>query len=233
MTNFATLAAQFDPHYALQTRKLDHYIEAANAKYDIARFNADAAIQREHVRGGYEMDKEHFRANRDDARQNKAIDAQYDIERMRGETSTAVERMRGENNTSLAQLEHENAIVRMEKDLQNHVSKIGVDSGVLAVQKLIDQDNSKRASLLDQIEARSNLRGEVFKMLSGAIIQEKLAQKQHARDMEKLEKERAMNRADEYSKSLVLYLTNLIDTGNMQAAKDEIDRLVNEWERLV
>ena len=141
--------------------------------------------------------------------------------------------MRGENNTSLAQLEHENAIVRMEKDLQNHVSKIGVDSGVLAVQKLIDQDNSKRASLMDQIEARANLRGEVFKMLSGAIIQEKLAQKQHARDMEKLEKESALRRADDYAKGVALYLTNLIDTGNMQAAKDEVDRLVKEWDSLV
>ena len=43
-----------------------------------------------------------------------------------------------------------------------------------------------------QMEARANLRGDIFKTLSGAIIQEKLAQKQHARDMERLEKERAM-----------------------------------------
>ena len=88
-----------------------------------------------------------------------------------------------------------------------------------------------------QMEARANLRGDIFKTLSGAIIQEKLSQKQHARDMERLEKEsalrRAEQRADEYANGLALYLKSLIDAGNMQAAKDEVDRLVKEWDSLV
>jgi hypothetical protein len=49
----------------------------------------------------------------------------------------------------------------------------------------MDEDNKRRASMLAGMAERSQLRGEVFKMLAGAIIQEKLAQKQHARDMEK------------------------------------------------
>lgn len=227
MTNFATLTARLDPKYALRARELEQNIYA---KFELEKYSNDAAMQREHVRGGYDIERESIRANREDSRNEKSINAQYDIERMRGENSTSVERMRGENNLSITRVEHENAIIRMENDLRNHITRAGVDSGILAVHKLMDEDASRRKSLTHQIEQRSQLRGEVFKLLAGAVIQEKLAQKQHARDLEKMEKESALRRADAYWSNLCGYILALMDKGKEQAAKDEIDRLVKQWE---
>jgi len=76
---------------------------------------------------------------------------------------------------------------------------------------------------------RSQLRGEVFKMLAGAIIQEKLAQKQHARDMEKMTHESDLKKSEQYFSSVCSYLSQLLDSSKEQEAKAEIDRLIEEW----
>lgn len=220
------LLSRFDQQTRLQLQKMEY---EARTKYQLVDYEAHSAMQREHVRGGYEIDRqkirdnaaydrERFKSDREDSRQDRAIGAQFDLERTRGE-----------NNLSLARAEHENALDRMEEDLLNHITRAGVDSGILATHKIIDEDTGRRQSLMRQMEARSQLRGEVFKMLAGAIIQEKLAQKQHVRDMEKLEKESANRRADTYIHNVSSYLTGLLDKGRKREAKQEVDRLLDEW----
>lgn len=95
--------------------------------------------------------------------------------------------------------------------------------------KLLDEDNRCRASLHLQIEERSKLRGEVFKMLADAVIQEKLAQRQHARDLELRQVDSENRKAEAYWNSVCAYLSGLMDTGKTDVATREIDRLLIEW----
>jgi hypothetical protein len=215
MTNFANIMARLDPNNAMRSQEFERkfYAEA-----QIARFKADSDMSREHVRANAAYDRERFKADREDSRQDKAIGAQFDLERTRGE-----------NSLSLARAEHENALERMEEDLRNHIARAGVDSGILATHKLIDEDTGRRQSLMRQIEARSQLRGDVFKMLAGAVIQEKLAQKQHLREMGKLKVNSDLRRA-EYMENLTYHLENLANQGRENEAKECVKKTIAGWE---
>jgi hypothetical protein len=215
MTNFANIMARLDPNNAMRSREFEQkfYAEA-----QIARFKADSDMSREHVRVNAAYDRERFKADREDSRQDRAIGAQFDLERTRGE-----------NSLSLARAEHENALERMEEDLRNHIARAGVDSGILATHKLIDEDTGRRQSLMRQIEARSQLRGDVFKMLAGAVIQEKLAQRQHLREMEKLKTTSDLRRA-EYMENLTNHLENLVKQGREKEAKECVKKTIAGWE---
>lgn len=228
MSNLISLASRFDPQYAMRTRELEQKIYS---QYELARYNADSAMEREHVKGGYELnrqvkrdeaafEREAFKEDRADLRQEREISGQASLEQARGANSIA-----------LSKFEHENLLSRMEDDLLNHLTKAGGDSGILATHKIIDEDVSRRQSLMRQMEARTQLRGEVFKMIAGAVIQEKLAQKQHLRDMERIQKDSENRRADAYIANVSQYLTLLLDKGREQEARQEVDRLVAEWGR--
>jgi hypothetical protein len=249
MTNIVSLLTQFDPHYQLQANKLEHEIRA---KYDISRYNNESALSREHVRGGYAMDREQFKAGREDERLNQTINAQTTLEKFRGETTLGVARLHSENNITvekmrgdnskeiehlrgetaltLSSAEHKNIIARMEEDLRSHITKSSFDSGVSSVHKLMDEDNKKRASLISQIEARSLLRGRITEKLIDAVIDVKVTRMKHDLEIKRMEKESELRRVDAYWNMLVSYLLALMNKGQEQEAKGEIDRLLEQWQ---
>jgi hypothetical protein len=259
MMNLAQWMAERDPHYIQKSRALEMEIRA---KYDIANYNNQTALDREHIRGRYTVDRqnlanqnardlEEFKAHKEDARLDKTIGAQttleklrgdsalgvarlqgennLTIENMRGENARGVEQLRGENSLALSNTEHKNAIARMEEDLRGQIAKAGFDSGVLAVHTTIAEDNKKRTTLIAQMEARTALRSRVQEKLIDAVIKEKLAQKQHARDMERLDKESELRRFETFWNSLSGFIMGLYQQGKQDEARAEIDRQLERW----
>lgn len=113
--------------------------------------------------------------------------------------------------------------------LQQRLLASGFSTGALASRPLIDDERHQRKLLLEQMAVRSQLRSEVFKKLADAVIQEKLAQKQHARDLELLAARPKQKSAEQYFSDLCAYLSQLLDTAKPQEAEEEIDRLFEEW----
>lgn len=251
--------AERDPHYLQKMRLAEMQ---TRAQYDIAGFNGQNALEREHIRGRYAVDRqnmanqnarelEEFKAHKEDDRLDKTIGAQatleklrgdsalgvarlhsensLTIENMRGDNARGVELLRGENSLALINTEHKNAIARMEDDLKNQLAKAGFDSGVLAVHKTIDEDSKKRNTLIAQMEARTVLRSAVQEKLIDAVIKEKLAQKQHARDMERLEKESELRRFETFWSSFSGFVMSLYQQGKQDEARAAIDRQLEQW----
>lgn len=168
------------------------------------------------------------------------VQAQYAIEEYRAEKQMEAarfqsyeadrrERQRAEESRDTERIRGENRIREMELDLDHRMRILGVTSFIDTTSKIQDERGSTRQHLMRQFEERSKLRGDVFKMLAGAVIQEKLAQKQHARDMERIKLEGQQRRASSYLDSLATYLNRMIESGQERRAQDEIDRLSRDW----
>ena len=258
--SLAQFIANHDPQYVQKARLTEMQVRA---QYDIAGHNNQTALDREHIRGRYSVDRqnmanqnarelEEFKSNKEDVRLDKTIGAQTSLEKirgdsalgvarlqgennvtienMRGENARGVEQLRGENSLALSNVEHKNIIARMEEDLRNQITKAGFDSGVLAVHKTIEEDNKKRNTLIAQIEARTALRSRVQEKLIDAVIKEKLAQKQHARDMERLEKESELRRFETFWSSFSGFIMSLYQQGKQDEARAAIDRQLEQWQ---
>jgi hypothetical protein len=211
-TNLATLQARLDPHYQLKMQQLQASVQGE-------QYRAQSAMEREHVKANAAMERERFRAGEAWQQANHLANREDQREQARGQT--AIE---------LSKQEHGQRLAEMQADLENHARMAGIESNLLAVHKILDEDNNRRASLNRQLEDRSKLRGEVFKMLAGAVIQEKLAQRQHAREKELRQVDHENRKAESYWNSVCAYLSALIDTGKTDAAKGEIDRLLATWQ---
>lgn len=248
MMNLATWMAERDPQYLQKIRLAEMQ---TRAQYDIAGYTNQTALDREHIRGRYTVDRqnmanqatrevEEFKAHKEDARLDKTINAQTALEKSRGEsalgvarlqteTSVTLENMRGANSISLSNTEHKNALLRMEEDLRGQIARAGFDSGILAVHRTIEEDNKKRTTLIAQTEARSALRARVQEKLIDAVITEKLAQKQHARDMEKLEKESELKRFETFWSAFTGFVLGLYQQGKQDEARAAIDAQIEQW----
>lgn len=191
-----------------------------------------AEMQREQFKANADMNREEFRAGKEDARLERQIHHQKEMEKERNQGALSVEETRGKNNIELANFDRQTMLEKMELELRNSIFKSGFDSGTLTVQKMIDEDTARRASLTKQFEERSQLRGEVFKMLAGAIIQEKLAQKAHQRELEKMQTQSILQRTERYLESLCAYLLQVNKEQGERATKSEIDRVIGEWEAM-
>lgn len=233
MANLAELMLRFDPHYQLKLQQIQQsaYNEQyrASANMERERFKASEEWQRVQYKAGEEWRQAQYKAEQENQRMQTMFAREDQREEMRGKNALAVEEARGRNALNLAGYEHQNKLAQMQADLENRLTASGFESGILAMQKLIDEDNHRRASLLKQIEERSQLRSKVTKMLAGAIIQEKLAQKQHQRDLEKMSHESNLKQAEMYFSGVCGYLWKLLDASKEQEAKDEIDRLHEAW----
>ncbi|NHZ66631.1 hypothetical protein [Massilia genomosp. 1] len=247
--NAMELISKFNPSHNLEMQKLYTTIQA---KVGVSKIDNEAALHREHVKAGYEidrqkvredgaMDRERFKGNREDERLEKTISAQFEMEEMRGKGALDVERLRGENNVSVTNLHHsnnlalsreeqKNVITRMELELRNQIQKSGFDSGVLAVHKLIDEDNKRRASLTTQMELRSSLRAKIQEKIVDAVIDVRVSRMKHDLEVKRMEKQSELGQADTYFNMVTGYVLALLNKGKEQEAKDEIDRLVRQWE---
>jgi hypothetical protein len=211
-TNLATLSARLDPHYQLKMQQLQASVQGE-------QYRAQSAMEREHVKANALMERERFRAN--ESWQQMQNQANRDDQR---------EQARGQTALDLSKQEHAQRLREMQADLENRARMAGIESNLLAVHKILDEDNNRRASLHRQLEDRSKLRGEVFKMLAGAVIQEKLAQRQHEREKELRTIDHDNRKAESYWNGVCAYLSTLLDQGKTDAAKGEIDQLLGSWQ---
>ena len=193
------------------------------------QYKAGEEWRKTQYKAGEEWRLTQYKTEQENQRLQKTLDREDQREAIRGQNAIAVEEMRGRNDLNLANNEHGNRLLQMQADLEHRMTMAGFESGILATQKIMDEDNKRRENLLATIGARSQLRGEVTKMLAGAIIQEKLAQKQHARDMEKMTHESDLKKSEQYFLTVCAYLGQLLDASKEQEAKAEIDRLFEEW----
>ena len=177
------------------------------AKMGVLREKVQAQYEIERYRGERQMEVARFQAYEAEKRERERTDGARDAERIRGA----------------------NRIQEMELDLDHRMRLMGAESLTATTQKVLDEHTSTRQHLMRQIEERSKIRGDVFKMLAGAVIQEKLAQRQHTRDMERIKAEGEQRRASSYLDSLSVYLTRMIDSGQEAKAREEIDRLSSAW----
>jgi hypothetical protein len=152
-----------------------------------------------------------------------------DVARFNAYESERRDRDRAANDRDTERIRGENRIAEMELDLDHRLRTMSADAALLTTQKILDEQTESRAHFMRQLEERSKLRSDVFKMLAGAVIQEKLAQRQHARDLAKIKAEGAERRSHAYLDTLAGYLGRMIESGEENRARDEIDRLAREW----
>ena len=242
--NLASLQVHFDPQYQQKLRELEFRAQAeqyrASEAMERERFKANADMNREYVKNNAAMERERFKA---EANQNLgAAKAQAEMAKEQFSASEAWkrttleadreddrERLKARHALELEHEKHMHRLDEMQMELNNRARLMGVELGIATVQKLMDEDTKRRASLNQQFEQRSNLRSEVFKMLAGAVIQEKLAQRQHQRDMEMATHQSELRRAEHYWNSVFSYLGKLVEANHLETAKAEIDHLLDEW----
>lgn len=208
-----------------QERKFDHDVKIQDKK-------TSAEMQKEQFKASEAMNREQFKAEREDNRLSRQFDHQKEMEKSKLFGALETERVKGENSLRLAQFDRQTMFEKMELDLRNSILKSGFDLSISTIQNIMGEDTAKRTSLTKQFEERSRLRGDVFKMLAGAIIQEKLAQKQHQRDLEKMEKQSILQRTEQYLESFCAYLIQVNKEQGERATKSEIDRVIGEWEAM-
>ena len=192
--NFNDLVTSLDPQYRA---KISYLQEEMGVKAQFERFRANEAMNRESFRANEAMRREQYKAQEE----NQRMGQRYSYERQ------------------LEQQAHENRLLQLEENIKGSIFKAGFDLMADLVKKTADEDEQRRKHTQEQFTIRANLRADVFKMLAGAVIQEKLAQKQHERDKE--------NRVWAMTEA---YLLQTYKTAGEQATKREIDRIVDEWE---
>jgi hypothetical protein len=193
--NFNQLVTELDPTYRAKVNLLHDQL-TANAYME--RQKSDEAMRREQYKAGESMRREQYKSQEESNRLDRRFSFEERLERQA----------------------HENRLLQLEESIKGSILKAGFDLMADLVKKSADEDEQRRKHTQEQFTIRSNLRADVFKMLAGAVIQEKLAQKQHERDKE--------NRVWAMTEA---YLLQTYKTAGEQATKREIDRLVSEWEQ--
>lgn len=133
--------------------------------------------------------------------------------------------------SQLEQQNHENRLLQLEESIKGSILKSGFDLMADFVRKSAEEDAQRRRHTQEQLTIRTNLRADVFKMVMEAAIKEKLAQKQHQRDIELRELDHKHNQENRVWAMTEAYLLKTYETNGEQATKREIDKLVSEWER--
>jgi hypothetical protein len=103
------------------------------------------------------------------------------------------------------------------------------NTGLSVITTLMEENGKVRTSMLDRMKSSHNSRDKVHEMLAGALIQEKLAQKQHNRDLEKMQLASTLKQSEHYFQSICLRLSKLLDDSKEDKAKQEIAELHAMW----
>lgn len=253
--SLANLQLHFDPQYQQKLRELEFRAQAeqyraheamereqvrSRSEMERERFKADADLNREYVKSNAAMERERFKA-----------EANLGLEALKAQTAIAKEqfsateawkrttleadraddreRLKARHALDLEEEKHLHRLDEMQAELDKRARLMGIELSVSTVQKLMDEDAKRRASLNQQFEQRSQLRAEVFKMLASAVIQEKLAQRQHQRETAMATHQSELRRVEHYWNSVFAYLGKLVESNRMEAAKTEIDHLLGQW----
>jgi len=158
--------------------------------------------------------------------QNKLSQTQYQADR-----EDQREARKAQSAETLAKQTHEHQLERMQVELQNHIALAETTTKLSVITTLMEENGKGRTSMLARLENSHEVQDEVFKMLTGAVIQEKLAQKQHKRDMEKMQLASSLKQSEHYFQSICLRLSKLLDDSQEDKAKQEISRLYEMWDK--
>lgn len=209
--NPVELMARLEPEQQLQLFKIEQNIFLQEQRRQTA-----LELENHRSRNSWMLaDKEH---------QNKLAQTQYQADR---EDQRAA--MKGRDAVTLANTEHGNQLERMQVELQNHIALAEVTTKLSVITTLMEENGKVRTSTLARMEKSHEVRDEVFKMQVGAVIQEKLAQKQHRRDMEKMQLASSLKQSEHYFQSICLRLSKLLDDSKEDKAKQEIAELHAMW----
>ena len=124
---------------------------------------------------------------------------------------------------------HENQLERMRVEHQNDLALVKTNAQLSIPLKLMEEDGKVRTSMLDRMKDSHNSRDKVHEKLADAVIQEKQAQNKHKRDLEKMQLESSLKRAEQLFQSICLRLSKLLDDSQEDKAKQEIAKLHAMW----
>jgi hypothetical protein len=156
--------------------------------------------------------------------QNKLSEIQYQADREDQRVA-----MKGQTAAALADKNHENQLERMQVELQNQMTLAEHNTGLAVITTLMEENGKVRISALTRMEQSHMVRDEIFKMHTEALIQEKQAQKQHKRDLEKMQHESNLKQSEQFFQSICLRLSKLLDNSDEEKMKEEIAQLHAMW----
>lgn len=199
-TNLMQLSSMLDPQYASKMQYLQ-----AKLQSDQLVLQQRAQIEYDKMQNAREMERE--RREYEEVRAARQLETSREIESDK----------------------HEYRLVELETELTIQLKKMDADFHFQKLTSMETKQNDIFSSALRQMEQRSQLRNTVFQNLANAVITEKLAQKQHAREMEKMTLQHDQQKDSRLFEQLCQYIFLLLQNNQEQAAKDYIDKLVTEW----
>jgi hypothetical protein len=181
--NPVELMARLEPEQQMQFFKIEQEIFL-----EYQRRQTALAVENGRLENSLRLaDKEH---------QNKLVQIQH-----QANSEDQREAMKGQAAVTLANKNNENQLERMQVELQNHKALAEFNTGLSVNTTLMEENGKVRTSMLTRMENSHKGRDEIFKMQAAAVIQEKLAQKQHKRDLEKMQHESNLKQSEQYIQS--------------------------------
>lgn len=153
------------------------------------------------------------------------------IERDRQQSEEAKEVRQLETSRAIESDKHGYRLAELDAELTQNLKKMEAEFHFEKLTRLDTMQQEIFSSTVRQLDQRAQLRGALFQNLAGALINEKLAQKQHKRDLEKLQLQHEQHKDGRIFDQLCNYIFALLQNNQEQAAKDYIDRLVAEWSK--
>ena len=215
LTNITSveLMARFEPEQQLQLSTIEHNIFLQERIRQTA-----LELENHRSRNAWILaNQEH---------QNKLSQTQYQADR-----EDQREAMKAQSSATQAKQTHEHQLERMQVELQNHIALAETTTKLSIITTLMEEEGKVRTSMLARMKNSHEVLDEVFKMRDEAVIQEKLAQKQHHRELEKIRLASSLKQAEHYFQAICLRLSKLLDDSQEDKAKQEIAQLYAMWNK--
>ncbi len=212
--NPVELMSRLEPEQQIQLRKIEQkiYLEdyrrqsaltVENQRFEHSMMLANQEHQNELVQKQYQAD-------RDDQREaRKSLDAEI-----------------------LVNKNHENNLERIQVELQNHKDLALFNTGLSVIPKLMEEYSKVRTSTFARQQNSSEVLDDVFKKLAEDVTKEKLAKKQHIRDLDKMRLESSLKQSEQYFQSICLRLSKLLGDSQEEKVKQELDQLEAMWDEM-
>lgn len=211
--NPVELMARFEPEQQLQLFKIQQSIFLQNQKRQTA-----LELENYRSRNSWMLNERKH--------QNELAQIKYQADREEQQTA-----LKAQVTVALADKAHSNQLEQMQLELQNKMAFAEFTTGLSVVTMLMEEDSKVRTSILARMANSHAVREEKSKMLYEAVIHEKRVQKQHLRDLEKMQFASSLKQSEQYFQSICLRLSRLLDEGKTDKVQEEIDQLCAKWEK--
>lgn len=167
----------------------------------------------------------------DKEQQNKLAQIQYQANRddqreaMKSHNAIALANKERENQLERMQVEQQNRLEQMQVELQNHKAIAEFNTELSIISKLMEEDGKGRTSILARMECSHKDQDKTLYMLRESFVQDRLAKKQHNRNLEKMQLESLLKRREQYVQSYCLR------NSQEEKAKQKLDQLFAMWEK--